>query len=178
MGTIQSIDRSLFWRTASLAAAVVILSLLPMVARADDVVRAPWEGLTMTIGKTVLLATPTGPVITGKVTAVEPEALVVQVTKTTHPDTHVKGETRVPRATLRVVRMQTKGMLYRVAGASLGAAAGFLSGTALAVAIDWHGNHDTGARALIAGGGAAGSLLGYLAGNKADRRWTTIEIVP
>jgi hypothetical protein len=178
MRTIHSIDRSPFCRTASLAAGVVILSLFPMVACADDVVRVPWEGLSMAVGKTVLLATPRGPVITGRVTALEPEALVVQVTKTSDPNTQVKGEMRVPRATLRVVRMQTKGVLYRAAGASLGAAAGFLSGTGVAVAIDWHGNHDTGARALIAGGGAAGALIGYLAGNKADRRWTTIEIVP
>ena len=175
---IHSIAGNVFRRIASLAAGVAILSLVPMVARADDLVRVPWEGLSMTVGKTVLVATPKGPVVTGKVTSVEPDALVVLVTKTNDPSAHVKGELRVPRATLRVVRMQTKGVLYRAVVAFLGTGAGFVAGTASALAFDWNGHHDTAARAAILGGGAAGIALGYLAGNKADRRWTTIEIVP
>jgi hypothetical protein len=127
---IHSSAGLLFRRTPSLVAGVAILSLVPMVARADEVVRVPWEGLSMTVGKTVLVATPRGPVMTGKVTAVEPDALVVQVTKTNDRSVRVKGELRVPRATLRVVRIQTKGVLYRAAGAFLGASAGFVSGTA------------------------------------------------
>jgi MFS family permease len=74
--------------------------------------------------------------------------------------------------------MQTRGVLYRTLGAFTGAGAGFVSGTAAAMAIDWRGGRDNGARASIVGGGAAGILLGYLAGNRADRRWTTIEILP
>lgn len=175
---IHSIAGNVFRRIASLAAAVAILSLVPMVARADDVVRVPWEGLSMTVGKTVVVATPKGPVATGKVTSVEPDALVVYVTKTNDPTAHVKGELRVPRATLRVVRMQTKGKLYRVLGTFIGASAGLLGGTAAAVAIVWRGDHEDAAGATIIGAGTAGTVLGYLAGNKADRRWTTIEIVP
>lgn len=175
---IHSIAGSVFRRIASLVAGVAILSLVPMVARADDLMRVPWEGLSMTVGKTVLVATPRGPVVTGKVTAVEPDALVIDVTKTNDPTAHVKGELRVPRATFRVVRMQTKGVLYRAVGTFLGAGAGFVAGTAVAVAIDWHSRHDTAAFATFVGGGTAGTALGYLAGNKADRQWTTIEIVP
>ncbi len=175
---VHSIAGSLFGRTLSLVAGVALLSLIPMAARADDLVRVPWEGLSMTVGKTVLVATPRGPVVTGKVTAVEPDALVVQVTKTNDPSANVKGELRVPRATLRVVRMQTKGMLYRAVGTFSGLGAGFVAGTAVAIAIDWHSRHDTAALGTLIAVPAGLSVVGYLAGNRADRRWTTIEILP
>jgi len=174
---IQSIAGPVFRRIAWVVAEVAILSLVPMVAAADDLVRVPWEGLAMTVGKTVLVAVPKGPLVTGKVTAVESDALVVHVTKTLDPN-QLKGELRVPRATLHVVRMQTKGGLHRVLGTLLGAGTGLLVGTMAGIAIDWHGDHDTGAGAAILGGGAAGTVLGYLTGNAGDRRWTTIEIVP
>src|SRR5664279_6180248 len=105
---IHSIAGSHFRRIAPLAAGVAILSLVPMVARADDLMRVPWDGLSMTVGRTVQVATPKGPMVTGKVTAVEPDALVVQVAKTNDPSARVKGELKVPRTTLHVVRMQTK----------------------------------------------------------------------
>ncbi len=175
---IHSTAGSQFRRIAPLAAGVAILSLVPMVARADDMVRVPWDGLSMTVGKTVLVAMPKGPMVTGKVTAVEPDALVVQVTRTNDPSARVKGELKVPRATLHVVRMQTKGVLYRVVGTFLGASSGVAGGTVAAIGIDWRGDHTAAATATFIGAGTAGTVFGYLAGNKADRRWTTIEIVP
>ena len=62
---IHSIAGSQFRRIAPLAAGVAILSLVPMVARADNTVRVKWEGLSMTVGKTVQVATPKGPMVTG-----------------------------------------------------------------------------------------------------------------
>ena len=175
---IHSIAGSQFRRIAPLAAGVAILSLVPMVARADNTVRVKWEGLSMTVGKTVLVATPKGPMVTGKVTAVEPDALVVQVTRTNDPSARLKGELKVPRTTLHVVRMQTKRVLFRVVGTFLGANSGITAGAIAATAIDWHGDHTAAAIATFTGVGTAGTVLGYLAGNKADQRWTTIEIVP
>jgi hypothetical protein len=155
-------------RLGSPGVVAALLALAPMAVHAADVLRVPWQGLSMAVGKTVQVVTPAGAVVTGKVTAVEQDALVMRV----------KGELRVPRATLRVVRIQTKGVLYRAFGAFLGAGAGFAIGTISAIGVELHGNHGAAAGALIAGGGAAGAALGYLAGNGADRRWTTIEIVP
>ena len=175
---IHSIAGSSFRRIASLAAGMAILSLVPMLARADDVVRVPWEGLSIAVGKTVLVATPKGPMVTGKVTADEPDALVVQVAKANGPSVPVKGELRVPRATLRVVRMQTKGKLYRTIGTFAGASAGVVGGTAAAFGIAWGGHSDGAAWAAFIGIPAGLSVAGYLVGNKADRRWTTIEILP
>jgi hypothetical protein len=175
---IHSSAGNVFRRIASLAAGMAILSLIPMAARADDLVRVPWEGLSMTIGKTVLVATPGGPMVTGKVTSVEPDALVVQVTKTNDPSARLKGEVRVPRATLHVVRMQTKGVLYRTLGAFTGAGAGVMVGAAVALGIDWRGHNDSAAKSALIGIPVGLSVAGYLAGNNADRRWTTIEILP
>jgi hypothetical protein len=121
---------------------------------------------------------PRGTAVTGRVTAVEPDALVVQVTKTTDPRARVKGEVRVPRATLHVVRMQTKGALYRTLGTFSGAGAGVIVGAAVALGIDWRGHNDGAARAAFIGIPVGLSVAGYLAGDKADRRWTTIEILP
>jgi hypothetical protein len=175
---IHSIAGSQFRRIAPLAAGVAILSLVPMVARADDMVRVPWEGLSMTVGKTVLVATPKGPMVTGKVTAVEPDALVVQVTRTNDPSARLKGELKVPRATLRVVRMQTKRVLYRVVGTSVGAYLGTAAGAIAATALQSHDVHPAAAIATFIGVGTAATVFGYLAGNEADQRWTTIEILP
>ena len=174
----HSIVGTSFRRIASLAASMAILSLAPMVAHADDLVRVPWEGLSMTVGKTVLVATPKGPAVTGKVTAVEPDALVIQVTRTNDPSVPMKGELRVPRATLHVVRMQTKGKLYRTLGTFVGASAGVVGGTAAAFGIVWGGHNEAGAWAALIGLPAGLGVAGYLVGNKADRRWTTIEILP
>jgi hypothetical protein len=175
---IHSIAGSQFRRIAPLAAGVAILSLVPMVARADHLVRVRWEGLSMTVGKTVQVATPKGPMVTGKVTAVEPDALVVQVTRTNDPSARLKGELKVPRATLRVVRMQTKRVRYRVIGTSVGAYSGTAVGGILANALQSHDVHPAAAIATFIGVGTAATVLGYLAGNEADQRWTTIEILP
>jgi hypothetical protein len=141
-------------------------------------VRVKWEGLSMTVGKTAQVATPKGPMVTGKVTAVEPDALVLQVTRTNDPSARLKGELKVPRATLHVVRMQTKRVRYRVIGTSVGAYSGTAVGGILATALKSHGDHTAAAIATFIGVGTAGTVLGYLAGNEADQRWTTIEILP
>ena len=108
------------------------------------------------VGKTAAIAMPDATVITGKAGSVQADALEVQVTKSINPTAWAKGLTRVPRATLRTVEMRTKSVRYRTIGTVVGFAAGFAGGLAAAV-------------------GTAG---GYAVGNAADRRSTTIEIVP
>jgi hypothetical protein len=132
----------------------------------------------MVAGKTVSIAMPGGAVVTGKAARVEPDALVVNVAKTTDPNLYPKGELRVPRARLHILHMQTKGKLFRTLGTAFGAGAGITGGTIAAVAIDWHDNHGTAAGFAFAGIAAAGTAAGYLAGNRWDMRWTTIEILP
>ena len=103
---------------------------------------------------------------------------MVQVTRTNDPSARLKGELKVPRATLRVVRMQTKRVRYRVIGTSVGAYSGTAVGGILANALQSHDVHPAAAIATFLGVGTAATVLGYLAGNEADQRWTTIEILP
>jgi hypothetical protein len=107
--------------------------------------------------------------------------LEVQVTKTTNPAAWPKGLTRVPRATLRTVEMRTKSVHYRIIGTVVGFVAGTVAGLAAAVGIGGGllGNENQGAAAAaVISITAAGTAGGYAVGNAADRRSTTIEIVP
>lgn len=135
----------------------------------------------MVVGKTVSIAMPGAVVITGTATAVEPDALVVKVKNTTDAKAWPKGVNRVPRATLHALEMRTKGSKYRVIGTVVGTAAGLVLGAIAAIKIDgvFRANHNGGkAGAAFVGITGVGAASGYLLGNAADRRSTTIEIVP
>ncbi|HLK67187.1 MAG TPA: hypothetical protein VKU19_27320 [Bryobacteraceae bacterium] len=139
-----------------------------------------WQQLPMVIGKTVSIAVAGGVVISGKATAVEPDALVVNVKSTTDGTLYAKGQTRVPRATLHTLELRTKGKKFRVIGTALGAGAGLVGGAVAAFEIGGIlDNHNGGkAAAAFVGITAGATLAGYLVGNVADKRSTTIEIVP
>jgi len=168
-------------RVSKLAVVVSSLAFLPLPAKGASPQQVKWEGLSIVVGQTVSIAMPGGAVIKGKATGVESDALVVQVTKTADPQAYPRGPLRVPRATLRTLEMQTKGTKFRVIGTVLGAVAGFGGGLAAALGIQGgiFGNRNQGAAlgALVAIT-AGGTIAGYAAGNAADRRSTTIEVLP
>jgi len=132
----------------------------------------------MVVGKTVSIPL-AGAVITGKATAVEADALLIRVSKTTNPTDWPKGIGRVPRASLHTLELRTKGAKYRVIGTVLGLVAGVTGGALAAYGVNGlspnHAGRAAGIFVGVAGGATAG---GYLLGNAADRRSTTIEIVP
>jgi hypothetical protein len=163
-------------RILSLGAALAILAIVPRPGQAASQLHLPWEGLTIAVGKTVSIAMPSGAVITGKAVALDPDALVVNVTRTTNPKACLKGSVRVPRASLRVLQMRTKGTLYRVLCTAGGLAAGFVAGGATAIAIDWNDHHPGPAVGAFLAITAGGTEAGYYAGNSADQRWTLIRI--
>ena len=159
-----------------LPAVLAILAIVAQPGQAATPLHLPWEGLTIVVGKTVSIAMPSGSVITGKAVTLDPDALVVDVTRTTNPKACPKGSVRVPRASLRVLQMRTKGTLYRVLGTAGGLAAGFIAGGATAIAIDWNDRHPGPAVGAFLAIMAGGTAAGYYAGNSADQRWTLIRI--
>ena len=175
---IHSIAGAFSRRMSSLAIGAAILSIFPLLAQGDNLTHVPWEGLSIVVGKTVAVAMPKGPVITGIATRVEPDALVVNVKKTTDSKAFPKGELRVPRATLRVFQMRTKGKICRVLLTVVGAGAGVVGGAFATFGIDGFGSTSGGGVAAFVGIAAAGTAAGYLGGDAADQRWTTIEILP
>jgi len=71
-----------------------------------------WEDLPLVQGKTVRISLPGG-FVTGKATSVEADALVVDLQKTSDPNTYPKGMLRAPRENLHRLEMQTKGKTGR-----------------------------------------------------------------
>jgi hypothetical protein len=162
---------------AATAGILVQLSATPLV-RAGSPERLKWDQLSTIVGKTVSVAMPDSAVISGTATALEADALVVRVAKTTNAKTCAKGSAcRVPRATLRVMEMRAKTSRYPSSGPR----------PALWPVWPWAGWRDSpsvggghNARAAAAGAGIVGAFVasGYLIGNAADQRFTTIEIIP
>jgi hypothetical protein len=140
-----------------------------------------WEDLGFVTGKTVSISMPGGTVVTGQTTAVEADALVMHVKKTSDAKAYPKGPLRVPRATLRTLELNTKGHKWRVIGTVVGTIAGLGGGTLAAIGINGgilNENNPPGAAAAAIGITAVGVTAGYLAGNAGDRRTILIEILP
>ncbi len=154
---------------------------LPLQAGTPSLREVSWAELSMVLGKQVAIAMPGGAVISGQATGIEPNALTVQVKKTTDPIAYPKGTLRVPRETLRVLQLQTKGTKFRIIGTTLGAIVGIAAGAIVGVAINGgilSNNNPKGSAAAFIGITAGGTALGYLAGNAGDKRSITIEIMP
>jgi hypothetical protein len=170
----------------NLAIGVAMVSILPLLAEGSEVMHVKWENLSMVQGQTVRIFLPGG-FISGKASAVEADALVVDVKKTSDPKTYPKGMLRVPREKLHRLEMQTKSKTGRAVLTTLGALAG-VGGGAAALASYNHclplfgpcsQKHSVGlGAAAFVGVATAGVAVGYLAGNALDQHWTAIEIVP
>jgi hypothetical protein len=167
---------------ALLAIVILVSSCFRPAAAATSPKQVKWDDLPQTVGgKTVSIAMPGAVVISGKVTAVETDVLEVHIKHTTNSRAWPKGFTRVPRANVRVLELRTKGAKYRIIGTVLGAAAGLVGGTVAAIETDGlFGENHNGGKAAAAFIGITGVATagGYLLGNAADRKTTTIEVVP
>lgn len=163
-------------RSAAFALASAILMAAPLLATAASVINVKWEGLGIVINKTVSIAMPDGKVVIGKVLAVTPETLVVDVNRTSDARAYPLGSTRVPRTNLRRLELQTKRSVFRPVGTLLGVVVGMAVG-AYVGAAHHNGLSDAGPIiALTCGGGAAGAGLGYAVGDTLAKHWTPVEI--
>jgi hypothetical protein len=132
------------------------------------------------VGKHVSIALYDGGAVAGKVREVQADALLIEVSRTTSPVAFPKGPMRVPRATLHVLDLHGKGFKYRVIGTALGFAAGAAGGAGVALGVQgglFSNDHGAAAGAAFVGVMAAVTVAGYVVGNAADRRTTTIQIV-
>ena len=166
-----------------LAVGVAILSIIPLLAEAGSPTHIKWEDLPMVKGQTVRIFL-LGGFISGKASAVEADALVVDVKKTSDVKTYPKGMLRVPREKLHRLEMQTKGKMGRVLlttfGTIVGGTAGIFAEWAIdgcGIMADCHG-YSNGGGVVAFGITAVGVAGGYFAGKALDQHWTTIEILP
>jgi hypothetical protein len=159
---------------------LLLVPLLSCVA-AEPPRQFTWEQLPSITGKTLMVIMPGGAAVTGRATAVEPDALLMRVTKTTDRAAFPKGSLRVPRATLHTIELKTKGVKFRVIGTSLGGLAGLAGGIGAFIGIQgglFNHQNEGAATAAFIGIPVALTTAGYFLGNAADRKSVTVEVLP
>jgi len=137
-----------------------------------------WNELESAIaGQQVRMVLPGGARIDGRAMAVQPEALIIKITKTSGKKLQSKGEASVPRSAVWVLQLVKTGIRWRVIGTTLGP--GLIAAAGTAIAIRTHVSAEN--LSKYVGYGSAGLLGagigGYLIGKRADRHVTIIRIV-
>ena len=166
-------------RLQPLAAAVLFVLSAPP-AGAVTPQRLTWEELPRLVGKHVSIPLYDGGAVSGKVSEIQADALLIQVSKSTNPLAYPKGPMRVPRDKLHVLDVHGKGVKYRVIGTTLGCVAGAAGGVGVAIGVQgglFSNEHNGAAGAAFVGVMAGVTAAGYALGNAADRRTTTIQII-
>lgn len=141
-------------------------------AKAGDKEELTWGELSTLNGRTIRMTMPEAAVITGKLTAVEPEGLVLQIQKTTDKMAYPKGRFVVPRAQVKTLDILSKRRRGRVIGTICGAWLGLSVGTYAGI----HTNSVGAGLATLTGVGGGLTTLGYYLGDAADRRITTVVV--
>src|SRR5580658_7633109 len=94
-------------------------------AGAVDERQTNWAGLSVVVGQRVRVLMPDGTRIEGKATALEVDALAIEISKTSNRKTYPKGRFLVPRATLRAVDVVQHSTIYwRIICTALGGGIG------------------------------------------------------
>ena len=156
---------------------LVLLLWLPAAGLARErQVELAWSDLEPAIqGKKVALVLPDGVRIEGPVLAVEPDALVMDVRKSSGRALHPQGKTSVPRASAGTLEMRGRGTKWQIIGAAIGAAPGIVACAIVAKYVENEGGTNN-LTALCAVPLGAGLGLGYWAGRAADKRVTYIKV--
>ncbi len=160
-----------------------LLILVPffLCGAADLPRQMKWEELPTLLGRNVSIVMPQGAAVSGKVAAIEPDVMLLHVSRTTDRVTFPKGELRVPRAGLHTLELHSKGHKFRILGTSLGFVAGVTGGAAAAIGVQgglFSNNHQGAAAATFFGIIAGASAGGYFIGNAGDRKSVTIQVLP
>jgi len=154
--------------------ALALLWLSAVALRAADREERTWIELPSLVGSEIRFATAMGTTIRGRLTAVESDALVVQIKSTSDKVGYPKGRCVIPRAEVRVFEVRSRTSRYRVIGTVTGAALGLGLGGLAAI------HTDSGAAAIASFAAITGGVTpaGYFLGVAADNHWTTIVIRP
>ena len=137
-------------------------------------VQISWEELSaLVIDRKISTTLPDGTRLEGEALAVRPEALVLDVQKTSNKKLHPKGQTEVVRRDVSEVRViRLRGPVMRIIGGILGGIGGAFAASALGFVTDSLG-------ALVPAvllGIPLSAVAGYYAGKLADTRITRLLI--
>jgi len=123
-------------------------------------------------GRQIRMTLPNGPQIKGRVLAVEPQALRIQITKTSDKLVQPKGEISLPRTAIPVLQVMRYGIRWRIFGTAIGpvlvgAAGASVAARGAGTVNDLPKYIGYGAGAVIGTG-----VGGYFLGKRADRHVT------
>ena len=137
-------------------------------------VQISWEELSaLVIDKRISTTLPDGTRLEGEALAVRPEALVLDVQKTSNKKLHSKGQTEVPRLAVSEVRViRIRGPVMRIIGGFLGGIGGAFATGALGFVTD---SMAVLVPMLLLGIPLA-AVAGYYAGKLADTHTTRLLI--
>jgi hypothetical protein len=150
--------------------ALILFAVVPVLAAVAE--QMTWRELSSLTGRQIRMTMPNAATIEGRITAVEPDSLVLQVRKTSDRATYPQGRLSIPRAQVTTIGLHWKTKRWRVVGTICGAWLGLGFGAYAALHTESAGP----ALATLAGVGAGLTTLGYVAGSAADSRSTTVVI--
>ena len=145
-------------------------------------VQLAWSEVSPLIeGQEIALVLPDATHLQGKVLAVRPDSLDLDVKKTANSRLHPKGQTSIPRSSVSLIELRK--MRKFPIGAIAGGVAGVVGGAFLGAITGWGIAGDTGdfpAGAVLGSqvGAVAGAVVGGRVGHNLDRRNTLIKIIP
>ena len=109
---------------------------------------------------------------------VRPEALSIDVNKTSNKVTYPKGQREIPRASVSTLQLRRiKTARWRVVGTTVGVVGGLFAGAGVVVGVCRY-NCGNGVAWAGIGTGVAVAVLGNRLGHEADMQTTTVKIIP
>jgi hypothetical protein len=147
-------------------------------AAAKEQRQIKWDDLSALVGKKVRVVMPDGAQIEGKAKALELDAFVVEIRKTSNKTAYPQGEFLVPRATLKAVDVSHPTKHWRIVCTVAGGALGLFFGAEAAIKIGGiFGNQNSRRAGDAFGALAIGTpIIGYWLGSRADRRTITYVV--
>jgi hypothetical protein len=125
---------------------------------------------------TLRMVLPDATVIQGKQANFTPEALTLQVVKTSNPAQHPKGQITIPREQVKTLDIRKNGIKFRTIGALVPVAAGAAAGAS--VASDKQLLSGAAGAVLFLFIAVAGGTAGFFIGRAADRAFHTVTVKP
>jgi len=150
----------------------------PSIAMANEI-ELRWNELSgIALGRNVDLRLTDGTRVQGELLVVRPEALSIDVNKTSNKLTYPKGQREIPRASMSTLELRRiKTARWRVVGTTAGVVGGLFAGAGVAVGLC---RYTCGGGAVWAGIGAgvAVAVVGNRLGHEADMQTTIVKIIP
>jgi len=157
---------------------VVLLTVTGSLAAETRKERVTWsEVAAATSGAKITMVLPSGTEIRGRVLELEPQALIVDVTKTSNSKDVAKGRASIPRSSASTIHVRKCGVKWR-AILGIGLPAGLLAATAGAINAQSptvKGEEAYGVGVAVAAGSA---VAGYFIGRQLDCHDTDIAVTP